>query len=354
MPRFILFAGLSLFLFGQAVLMPAAQSEGQAMDRLKWEPEHSRKAEVQAAIDWMKRQVHSGKFVSERPRAQALQQPISIIAWRDPTFHPRQPEILAGYTLTDTLWAAKAMQFHAPEESQDLLRSLNELDSLGNGLQEVLFGAVTTFGHRVVDPDHVHGTTIGRIRLEGGRQVFVQRFQFKPDPEFTRGHTRLFAEHLAYQAMQDYWQGETQLARQRLQDLFRPSETVDQQTPIHWDSKRRLLLDLGNIEAWRKEPVSAVDQYPIKLGTVLYAMKLTGLDREFSEECRAIEQRLWQSQWPEQPPELKDQEGGVAHWFRVHPDGRIQRGRGATAEATAIAVLNALLVSETATPRWAP
>ena len=343
MPRFFLLFGLCLVLISQGLLTNTDPCHGQTVNRLKWETGHPRESEVQAAVDWLKRQVCSGQFVSHLPELDAEPQPVSIIAWRDPTFHPQQPGVLAGYTLTDTLWAAQAMQFHAPEVSQELMRSLKQLDSLGNGLQEVLFGPVETFGHRVADRDAVHGTTIGRIPLKDDRSVFVQRFRFKPDPDFTRGHTRLFAEHLAYQAMQDHWEGETEQARQRLKKMFGPSEMVDQQNPIHWDSKRRLLLDLGNVEAWRTEPVAAVDQYPVKLGTVLYAMKLTGLDQEYVKECQAMEQRLWQAQWPESDKGQQDQAGGVAHWFRVHPDGRVERGLGATGEATAIAILTALL-----------
>ena len=63
---------------------------------------------------------------------------------------------------------------------------------------------------------------------------------------------------------------------------------------------------------------------------MLYALRCTGLDREFPEATEALDRRLWQAQRPD---------GGVAHRIVVNSDGEVVMQSGATGEATSLAIL---------------
>ena len=59
------------------------------------------------SADWLKRHLVS----ITRPGDAC---PIRVIAWKDPTLEPTDPKLLAGYAITDTLWAAKALKLFDP------------------------------------------------------------------------------------------------------------------------------------------------------------------------------------------------------------------------------------------------
>ena len=89
-----------------------------------------------------------------------------------------------------------------------------------------------------------------------------------------------------------------------------------------------------NYDDWisfRSGAKPAFRHFTFKLGVLLYAIRLLGMEQEVGAQLRMMKQRLWDAQ---------TENGGVAHFIDVHKDGRFTRGDGATGEATAIAILS--------------
>lgn len=318
---------------------PAPQTTPAPSHRWQLPDDVSQRKRLEQAADWLVQQIHAGTL-QNRPEGIPMdhpETPIHVIAWHDPTLAPGAPDQLVGYLLTDTLWAGHALAPFHPKQSRALLETLTRLDASGNGLQEVLFQPLDSIRHRVVDADPVHGTSIGQ--LAGPVTIDVRRFHFEDDPSFTRDHPRLFAEHRVYQALFDYRQGNRERGKERLRSFFRASKTATAQQPVVWDAERQLLIDAGNFQQWREQPSTVVGQYPIKLGTLIFALRYTGLASDYPTQMKALERRLWQAQHPPESPTA----GGLAHFLRVHPDGTIVRGQGATGEATAIGILSEII-----------
>ena len=285
---------------------------------------------LERAASWLVNRIATGPL--QRADAADLQsEVISVIAWKDPTLHPQDPGGLAGYLITDTLWAEVALRGLRPTQSEALRRTLETLEAQTNGLQEVLFGPIPQIHHRPAGEDPVHGVSIGRMLLNQQEWVDVRMFPMEHDDGFTRGHPRLFAEHTAYQALYEYWRQQRELAKARLREIFAMEEQRPTDLRVLWDHDRQVLIDDGNFTEWKNFPdANRCSQYPIKLGTVLYAMRLTTLDREFPEAAAMMQSRLWQAQLPD---------GGVAHRITVNRDGEVLSRSGATGEATALTIL---------------
>ncbi len=276
---------------------------------------------------WLKRHTELVPAVAGEP-------PIPVIAWKDPTLEPADPGLLAGYVITDTLWAAEALKTLDPVASREMERGLSRLGWRGDGLREVLFHPIPVIKHRFVDPDLVHGTSLGRFPIGGGRTVDLRVFHLREDPDYTAGHPSLFAEHAVYQALFDFWGGREDQARRRILDAVRDDRDRDPDDRIFWDDRAGALVDFANRETWlgyvRGERPSCRNS-TFKLGALLYAVRLLGLESEVGPRLEEMRRRLWEAQW---------EDGGLAHFVEIRGPGDATRGRGATGEATAIAILS--------------
>jgi hypothetical protein len=260
--------------------------------------------------------------------------PVSVIAWKDPTLVPENPKLRAGYLITDTLWSAKALKVINPAASQEMEKGLQQLGWYGNGLHDVLFHPVDWIRHRPADQDFVHGFSLGRFPITHDRIVDLRVFRQQSDAEFTLGHPSLFAEHAVYQALFDFWQGRTEQARRRILEAIHDNRTRNSKDRIFWDEKHGILVDHVNYEEWlgvRAGDRRACRHFTFKLGVLLYAIRLLGLEPELVSQLKAMRQRLWNAQ---------TEHGGVAHFLDVQADGHFTRGLDATGEATAIATLS--------------
>lgn len=287
---------------------------------------------LESAAGWLERHIVRGHFESVGDGGQAgVDRELSIIAWKDPTLHPQDAGALAGYLITDTFWAAVALGKLRPESAAALRHTLDVLGGQSNGLHEVLFGPIPRICHRPADKDFVHGVSVGRITRSQSDWVDVRMFNMLEDHAFTQGHPRLFAEHTGYQALFDHWKNQTKQSQERLRNIFDGDVKTSIESPVVWDHERELLIDQGNFSDWlRINETDRCSQYPIKLGVILYAMRCTGLDREFPVATDALQSRLWQSQRPD---------GGFAHSIVVDAAGKLVSRSGATGEATALAIL---------------
>ncbi len=282
------------------------------------------------AVDWLKR--HTVTFA--RP---GEDESIPVIAWKDPTLAPDEPKVLAGYLITDTLWAAKALKPFDPEAAEAMERGLQRLGAYGNGLQDVLFHPIDRMLHRPADVDFVHGHSLGRFPIDGGRSVDVRDFLQKWDAGFEVGHPARFAEHAAYQALHDFWKGRKDQARRRILGIVKDDRGADPDDAVFWDDRAGVLVDYASQKDWLRFQSGASAAYPhcsFKLGVLLYAFRLMGLETDdaIAPRLEKMRRRLWSAQ---------TEEGGIAHFIDVRRDGEVApRNRGATGEATAIAILS--------------
>ena len=284
------------------------------------------KNRVTRAGDWLKSHLVSVPLPQDKF-------PIPVIAWKDPTLEPANPKLLAGYVITDTLWSAKALKLFDPVASQEMEAGLQHLGWYGNGLHDVLFHPIDTIRHRPADQDYVHGLSLGRFPIADGRGVNLRVFRQKWDAEFSVGHPSLFAEHAVYQALFDFWQGRREQARQRIFSVIQDDRKSNPRDRIFWDDRNGILIDYVNYEEWlrfRRGEKPICRHFTFKLGVLLYAIRLLGMEPEIGTRLKVMKQRLWDAQ---------TESGGVAHFVEVRSDGVIRRSEP-TGEATAIAILS--------------
>jgi hypothetical protein len=255
------------------------------------------------------------------------------IAWKDPTLEPADPKLLAGYAITDTLWAAKALKLFDPEAAREMEQILQCLGWSSNLLHDVLFHPLDKILHRSADEDIVHGFSLGRFPTVDGHTVDLRVFRQKWDARYDVGHPLFFAEHAVYRALYDFWQGRTAEARRRLLGVVEENRTSTTPDPVFWDPQARILVDFVNHQDWLafhngQRPVCR--HYTFKLGVFLYAVRLLGLEEEIGPPMAGMKERLWSAQ---------TESGGLAHFVDVRSDGPSTTGRRATSEASAIAIL---------------
>jgi hypothetical protein len=261
--------------------------------------------------------------------------PIPVVAWKDPTLAPEDPRLLAGYLITDTLWAAKALRPFAPDRADAIERGLQRNGWSGNGLHDVLFHRLERNLHRSADADPVHGHSLGIFPLDDGRSVDVRGFRQRWDADYDVGHPHLFAEHAVYQALLDHWHGRHAEARRRVLEMVR-DDRRDADDPIFWDPRAGVLVDFVTRDEWRaldRGAAPSARHFTFKLAALLYAVRLLGLEADVgAPRMAAMRARLWSAQ---------DADGGLAHYLDVRPDGAvIPARRDATGEATALAILS--------------
>ena len=116
------------------------------------------RSRVLRASTWLVDHVVRGKLHEDPELGE-----ISIVAWHDPTLAPDDSSILAGYAITDTLWASRALTIYVPDKAKVLHASLAKLDCLRNNLHEVLFQPVAQICHRSGDLDQMHGSELGSL-----------------------------------------------------------------------------------------------------------------------------------------------------------------------------------------------
>ncbi len=284
---------------------------------------------IERCADWLSSHAVRGLLESCEYADKAT---LSVIAWKDPTLLPEQPNVLAGYLITDTLWASVALRELRPQLSRELLSSLEKLNHTSNGLHEVLWSKVDALRHRSADFDRVHGASVGKLYLSCDRWVDLRVFNMQLDAAFTVGHPKLFAEHAAYQALFEFWHGDVDKARDRIRRILKNDPVNATQQTIFWDNNRRVLVDHLNIDEWREmEPSRSTCRiFAFKLATVAYAARILNLEQEFLTEIDGIGKRLWECQ-------LYD--GGIAHFARIDMEGELVACKDATGEATAVAIL---------------
>ena len=282
---------------------------------------------VTRAADWLKNHT----VTVSKPGSIAG---LKVIAWKDPTLAPEDPKLLAGYVITDTHWAAKALKPVDAMIAADLERSLQRLGWPGNGLHDVLFHPVARPLHRSADEDIVHGHSLGHFEIDGGNRVDVRVFRQKYDAEYEIGHPHLFAEHAVYQALFDFWKGRKAEARRRILRIVNDDRGTDKNDQVFWDSKAGILVDFVNREEWARfqaRTTPTCRQFSFKLGVLLYSIQLLGLEQEVGPTLGEMQSRLWSAQ---------SEDGGVAHFVEVQHDQQLLNSRrDSTGEATAIAIL---------------
>ena len=288
------------------------------------------KARATRAVDWLKR--HTVTFA--RP---GENESIPVIAWKDPTLDPDEPNVLAGYLITDTLWAAKALKPFDPEAAASMERGLQRLGSYGDGLQDVLFHPIDRVLHRCADVDFVHGHSLGRFPIGGGRSLDVRDFLQNWDAAYEVGHPARFAEHAAYQAIHDLWKGRRDDAQRRILAIVMDHGDADPNDAVFWDDRASVLVDFASQKDWLRFQSGEIPTYPhcsFKLGVLLYAIRLMGLETDdaIAPRLDKMKRRLWSAQ---------AEDGGIAHFVDVRRNGSVApRHRGSTGEATAIAILS--------------
>jgi hypothetical protein len=290
------------------------------------------KNRVTRAADWLKSHLVSVPLPQDRFS-------IPVIAWKDPTLEPANPEILAGYMITDTLWSAKALKLFKPVASRDMETGLQHLGWYGNGLHDVLFHPIDKILHRPADQDYVHGFSLGRFPITDGRVVDLRVFRQKWDADFAVGHPSLFAEHAVYQALYDFWKGRREVARRRILEVIEYDRARNPRDRIFWDDRSGILVDYVNYDDWlgfHGGAKTICRHFTFKLGVLLYAIRLLGMEPEIGARLKVMKQRLWDAQ---------RESGGVVHFIDVQADGGFTKGREPTGEASAIAIL-----SETVAP----
>jgi hypothetical protein len=285
------------------------------------------KCRVAHAAWWLMRHAVS----ITRPGAEEA---IRVIAWKDPTLAPENPKLLAGYVITDTFWAAKALKPFDVGLSREMERSIRHLGWYGNGLHDVLFHPVERMLHRSADEDFVHGHSLGCFPIDGGRSVDLRVFRQKFDADYEIGHPILFAEHAVFQAIFDFWKGRKAEARRRVLGVFKDDRSTDPNDRIFWDRNAGILVDYVTRNEWllfQEGKAPTCRHFSFKLGVLLYAIRIMGLEQEIGPFLAEMKGRLWSAQ---------ADDGGVAHYVDVQHDGQIPPARrGSTGEATAIAIL---------------
>jgi hypothetical protein len=298
-----------------------------------------RAGEVTRAVDWLR-----ATTVEVRMPGGDL----PLIVWDDPTLQPNQT---VGYMITDTLWAAKALEPYDPELSDSMQRALLAAGWYGNGLHDTLFHAVSGLAHKPASSDVVHGTLLEQCAFAGGQaapqiaQLFVP--EVSVDPAWTDGNSSQFIDSAVYTALNDYWHGEVELAKSRIRNLITDHRGTGWDT-MFWDNERWILVDqasrcdydavVGTCSAACPEcrvcegNNCLLYNASYKLGLVLYAAKIMGLgtERPLAQPLADIEYRLWEGQ---------NENGGLAHLIFYAVNANLALRSGPTGEATAIAIL---------------
>ncbi|MBL8890948.1 MAG: hypothetical protein JNL67_13285 [Planctomycetaceae bacterium] len=292
---------------------------------------------VERAGEWLVRHVQTGSLVVD-----GREQAVSVIAWKDPTLSPEIPDCLAGYTITDTLWASYALSLTHPNVAQKLRESLERLGCNSNSLHEVVWQPLASIHHKPTGPDIVHGRSLGIMTLKDHSvgdpkshmvTVDVRNFIMTEDPAFTAGHPMLFAEHAVYQSLFEFRKGQVDSALGRLRRIFRPESSNDP-NHIRWDTKHGVLTDFAGkseYDNFLSGQTNFCRQYSFKLAVLLYGCRFMGLEQEFPSEMERIHQRLQDAQL---------ESGGLPHFFDIagETNSTIRRS-DATGEATAIFML---------------
>jgi hypothetical protein len=298
---------------------------GQEALRMPTEP--AARDAVFKASEWLVRHIQRGRMKLNDETTN-----LSVIAWKDPTLSPDKPNRLAGYAITDSLWASYALTTTHPEVAGELHQTLKTLGCLSNNLHEVLWQSIPAIHHKPIDSDIVHGRSLG-IMSAGAVNVDIRSFTMAADPEFEIGHPSLFVEHAAYQSLFEFRNGKVESAKNRLRRVFLKNSTSEN-ADIQWDAQHKLLVDFvikSEYANFISGETDSCRQYSFKLATLLYACRLMELDREFPEEIRQLEQRLRSVQ-------LSD--GGIPHFYDVEQKSEVCKPcPDATGEATAIFIL---------------
>jgi hypothetical protein len=322
-------AGLATTIAGEGP--PAGPWRDAVSYRIPDEPAVA--ARAREAAGWLTRHL----VAVRRPGDPA---PLKVVAWKDPTLVPEDPKLLAGYLITDTLWAARALRPFEPGLAAEVERGLGRAGWYGNGLHDVLFHRLDRNLHRSADADIVHGHSLGVFPLDDGRAVDLRVFRQRWDADYDVGHPHLFAEHAAYQALLDAGNGRAVAARERLLGVIRDSRATDPDDPQFWDADAGVLVDHVTRDEWlrlRRGEAPSARHFTFKLGVLLYALRVLGLEGEVgADRLAAMRARLWSAQ-------LAD--GGLAHFLDVRRDGTVVPARrDATGEATAIGILSETVI----------
>ena len=291
-------------------------------------------AQVSRAVAWL------------QARTLRLQLPfgdLPLVVWNDPTLEP-QPAV--AYLMTDSLWTAKALGPYDPDLADALGDALLSLGWYGNGLADTLFHAVGEPAHAPTSSDAVHGTALGSCALAAGAGSAQLRVpEVAVDPGWTAGNSAQFIDSAVYTALADFHVGKHVQALARLRDAIEDTGGAD---AMFWDAERRVLIDQASrcdydaatqraSQACPVRTACAADSCEIhvaslKLGLLLYAARVTGLEREPgpAQVLSSMRSRLWEGQL---------ESGGIPHALHYAPDGRFLGASDATGEATALAVL---------------
>lgn len=292
----------------------------------------AKKAVVQASR-WLELHVRNGTL-----KRDGNEFSVSVIGWKDPSLNPEQPKQLVGYAITDTLWASYALTLTHPHIAKELHGSLETLNCLGNSLHEVIWQRIDSIGHKPIDPDIVHGKSIG-IVSSGDETIDIRTFTVAADRDFEVGHPLLFAEHAAYQSLYEHRLGNVDSARNRLRRIFlsnHGTEEKDSSSEQHimWDQKHGLLVDYvirSEYASFRKGESTTCRQYTFKLAVLIYACTLLGLSNEYLDELDLMHRQLSSAQLPS---------GGVSHFYDMDSSRKVVLPcPDATGEATAIFML---------------
>jgi hypothetical protein len=313
-----------VFYLASMCVARAAENEWQDRARFRLSEDAAISRQADRSADWLRRHIVRVKW---RER----EEPLPVVAWRDPTLEPANTALLAGYLITDTLWAAKALKPIDGRLSAEMEEGLRRSGWYGNGLQDILFHGLERVCHRPADEDFVHGHSLGRFTSNDGKLIDVRVFRQQWDASYDIGHPRLFAEHAVYQALWDFWQGRLAESHRRIRDALADHRTTDPEDHIFWDRSSGVLVDYVNQREWSTFSTGQMRtcrHYTFKLGVLMYAIRLLGMENELP--VSGLRDRLWSAQLDS---------GGVAHFVEVGKDGMVAGKSEPTGEASAIAIL---------------
>ncbi len=256
-----------------------------------------------------------------------------VVAWKDPSLHSLDANHLAGYLVTDTFWAAHALELTHPELSEEMIAGLRAVGWHGNGMHEVLFVGLDHVAHKPAAADWMHGESLGSYVVGDGRQVDVRVLTQAWDEAFAVGHPSMFAEHAIYEALNHHWNGQDDEARRMIDSIIQQQGGDDPVDWIFWDAELQVLVDMVNYEDWaavQGGQLASLRSWSFKLALLLYALEVTDAAGDYPDVVAGLRHRLAQAQHPD---------GGVCHELLISADGPAIPSVYCSGEATAALML---------------
>ncbi len=152
--------------------------------------------------------------------------PLRVIAWKDPTLEPKDPKLLAGYVITDTLWAAKALKLFDLQASNELEASIQSLGCTATVCTTCF--SIRSTGFATGPTIRTSCTAIRWVRFQppAGQSSISGSFANDGMPPSTLAILCSSPSIAVYAALYDFWHGRTAPARRRILDIIADSRKL--------------------------------------------------------------------------------------------------------------------------------